>query len=363
MKLSLFRAFPYALLLVGALPLLAACKKTEETPPPPRGVIAFEIKAESRGGGAFYSGEVRPRVESVLAFRIAGKLVERRVELGEVVKAGQLLARLDRTDPTLVAQAAGNQQAAAEAELALARADAERFASLRTQNFVSQAALDGKQTALKAAENRAAAARAQADTASNQAAYADLVADAAGVVSAVLAEPGQVLAVGAPVLRLARLGGDDKDVIISVAENRVRDLKLNREVTISLWANGEKTYRGRVREISPQADPVTRTFSARIGLLDADDEVRLGMTATVVLSGVANNILQVPAPSIVNKDQKSAVWVIGDGGAIELRPVTVAAFREDGAILSGGVRPGEKIVAAGGYKLLPGEKVRILETR
>ncbi|HET6720839.1 MAG TPA: efflux RND transporter periplasmic adaptor subunit, partial [Rhodocyclaceae bacterium] len=210
MNPSAFRAFPSLLLLAGVLPLLAACQKNEVTPPPPRGVIAFEVKAESRGGGAFYSGEVRPRVESVLAFRIAGKLVERRVELGEVVKAGQLLARLDRTDPTLVAQAAGNQQAAAEAELALARADAERFASLRTQNFVSQAALDGKQTALKAAENRAAAARAQADTASNQAAYADLVADAAGVVSAVLAEPGQVLAVGAPVLRVARLGGDDK---------------------------------------------------------------------------------------------------------------------------------------------------------
>lgn len=354
--------FP-AVLLVAALPLFTACKKVEETPLPPRGVIAFEVKAETRGGGMFYSGDVRPRTESALGFRIGGKLVERRVELGDVVKAGQILARLDRTDPALAAQAAVHQKAAAEADLELAKADSRRFESLRAQNFVSQSALDSKLAALKAAENRAAAARAQADTAGNQAAYADLLADTAGVVSAVLAEPGQVLAAGTPVLRLARTGPQDKEVVISVAENRVREFTGTKDVSVSLWANSEKHYRGRVREISPQADPVTRTFSARIAFLDADEDVRLGMTATVSLSGVGVNILQVPSPAIVQQDGKPAVWVLGENGAIALRPVSVAAFREDGAILTSGVKPGEKIVAAGGHKLMPGERVRILETR
>jgi multidrug efflux pump subunit AcrA (membrane-fusion protein) len=118
-----------------------------------------------------------------------------------------------------------------------------------------------------------------------------------------------------------------------------------------------------VREISPQADPVTRTFAVRIALLDADPAVRLGMTASVIQSGAVSNILQVPAPSIVQQNGKPAVWVLGEGGSISLRPVEVAAFREDGVILSGGVKPGEKIVAAGGHKLIPGERVRILETR
>ena len=358
--LSLFRL---PLVLFGLLPVLGACKKVEEAPPPLRGVVAFEVKAESKGGGMFYSGDVRPRVESALGFRIAGKLVERRVELGDVVKAGQVLARLDRTDPALAAQAAGNLQAAADAELDLARADAKRFESLRGQNFVSQAALDAKLAALKAADSRASAARAQADTASNQTGYADLVADSAGVISAVLAEPGQVLAIGAPVFRVARVGAQDKDVVISVAENRVREVSPGREVAVSLWANGEKIYRGRVHEVSPQADPVTRTFTAKVAILDADADVRLGMTATVALSGVAGNILQVPSPSIVQQNGKPAVWVLGEGGATSLREVQVAAFREDGVILSGGLNTGEKIVAAGGHKLMPGERVRILETR
>lgn len=360
-KHSLSRRLPW--LLVGLLPLLGACKTTEETSPPPRGVVAFAVKAESKGGGNFYSGEVRPRVESALGFRIAGKLIERRVEVGDVVKAGQLLARIDRSDPALAAQAAASQKAAAEAELELARSDAKRFESLRGQNFVSQAALDGKLSALKAAENRTAAARAQADVAGNQANYADLRADGPGIVSAVLAEPGQVLAVGAPVLRVARLGAQEKDVLISVAENRVRELSSRGEVVVNLWANSDKLYRGRVREVSPQADPVTRTFAAKIALLDADDDVRLGMTATVALSGVTANILQVPSPSIVQQNGQPAVWILGEGGSINLRPVTVAAYREDGVIISAGLQPGEKIVAAGGHKLVPGERVRILETR
>lgn len=352
-----------AVIVVGVAGLIAGCNKSEPTPLAPRGVVAYQVRAETTGGSMVYSGEVRPRVETSLGFRIAGKMVERRVAVGDRVQAGQLLARLDPTDPVLAAQAAGSQQAAAEAELELARADALRFASLRERNYVSQAALDARQASVKAADNRAAAARAQATSAGNLATYADLVADVAGVVSAVLAEPGQVLAVGAPVIRIARLGGRETDVLISVAENRVRDVSSYRDVSVALWANREKRYRGRVREISPQADPVTRTFAVKIAVLDADDEVRLGMTATVTFGGAVGKTLVVPAPSIVQHEGKPAVWVLGEGGTLTLRPVGVAAYREDGVSIMDGLQAGERIVAAGGHKLLPGERVRVLETR
>jgi RND family efflux transporter MFP subunit len=274
-----------------------------------------------------------------------------------------LLARLDGADPALAAKAAENQQAAAAADFELAKADASRFEALRAQGFVSQAALDARLAARQAAENRLAAATAQADVASNQRGYAELVADAPGVVSAVLAEPGQVLAAGAPAIRLARQGGQDKDALISVAENQVALFRIGRDVRIRLWANGERLFHGRVREVAPQADPVTRTFAVRIGFVDADAEVRLGMTATVQLGMEAEGVIELPSPSIVQQDGKPAVWVIGDGGALSLRPVVVAAFREDGVIVSGGVKAGEKIVAAGGQKIMPGERVRVLEIR
>ena len=363
MNLSLRFFRPPMAALTVVVSMLAGCQNKGEAPLPPRSVIAYEVRAESTTEKAQYSGEVRARLESVLGFRIAGKLIERPVEVGDVVRPGQLLARLDRTDPALAAQAATSLKAAAEAELALAQADARRFVALRHQNFVSQAVLDGKQAVLTAAEGRVAAARAQAESAGNQAAYAELRADSAGVVAAVLAEPGQVMPVGAPVVRVARLGEHDKEVLISVAENRVRDLTPGGEVQVSLWASGGKTYRGRIREVSPQADPVTRTFAARVVLLDADDHVRLGMTASVTLSGVAAKNLQVPPASIVQKDQRPAVWVIGDNGAITLRPVVVDAFRENGVFVSAGVVPGEKIVAAGAFKLMSGERVRIVESR
>jgi membrane fusion protein, multidrug efflux system len=355
----------FALLLLPAA--LAACKEDRSAaPPPPRAVISYEVRAETLDGGLFHSGEVRPRQESALGFRIAGKLVERKVDLGDTVRVGQVIARLDRSDPVLAAQAAGSTLAAAEAELDLARLEATRFASLRAQNFVAQAALDARIATLKSAENRAQAARAQADTAGNQAQYADLVADFAGVVSAVVAEPGQVLAAGSPVVRVARTGPRDREVLISLAESRVADLSKNREVRVSTWADPAKSYRGIVREIAPQADPVTRTYAARVVVVDADDAVRLGMTATVTVAGSASGILRVPSGAIVQKDGQPAVWVLsGDGEVkdLEARKVGVAAFREDGAFLSGGLRPGERIVAAGAHRLQSGEKVRIAETR
>lgn len=351
------------ILALSFLVPLAACGDKPKPPvPSPRVVLAYQVRVGGGAAQAEYSGEVKPRHEAALGFRVAGKLIERRVEVGDSVAAGQVLARLDPADLAQSLKGAQAQLAAAEAERTFARAELERYRGLRAQQFVSQAALDGKETALKSAEEKFRAAAAQRAIAANQAAYAALVSDSAGVVSAVLAEPGQVLAAGQPVIKVARSG--EKEVAIALPENRVAAATHARAVEISLWAAPDKRYRGRVREVAPQADPVTRTFAVRVSLLDADDDVRLGMTARVSLADAGGSApMLIPAGSVFQQGKQAAVWVIATDGRVHLRPVQVSAWREDGAAIQGGLAEGERIVAAGAYKLVEGEKVQVADTR
>jgi len=344
------------LALAAALPL-AGCDKPPPAPPGPRPVVAHVVGGSVAGAEVNYSGEIRPRVEVPLAFRVGGKLLSRTVEVGDRVRAGQVLARLDPADVALAAQNTAAALAAAEAELALASAEVRRTRELKEKNFVSQTLLDAKETTLTAAANRAKGARAQADLARNQQAYAVLLADGEGVVSAIHAEAGQVVAAGQPILRVARLG--EREVAISIPENRVGELQQAGPLAVRLWARGERTYRGRLREIAPQADAVTRTYAARISVLDADDEVRLGMTANVLLPSAAAGVA-VPPGAVLQQGGQPQVWLIGADGKVSARPVEVAAYREDAVLLQSGLRAGERIVAAGVHLLHAGETVQVL---
>jgi len=337
-----------AFLLV--LPLLAACS---EPPPPPAAPKLVRILKVGAGETASetlqrsYSGEVRARIETVLGFRIAGKIVERRVDAGMAVKAGQMLARLDPAD-------AGLQATQAEAQRALAAADLARYRDLKAKNYISASALDAKETAFKAADAQAALAR-------NQAAYTSLVADRNGVIAQVLAEPGQVVSAGQAVFRLAPDG--EREVAIALPENEVGGFKLGQAAEVSFWAAGGATAKpltGRLREISPMADPVTRTYAARVSLKDADPPP-LGMSATVRFpTGVPGATRRlVPLAAIFQKGNQPAVWKIGADGTVTLQAVSVAEFTERGAVIVGGLTGGEQIVAAGVNLLTPGEKVRI----
>lgn len=337
--------------------LVGACAREPAPALPPRLVATQVAGAAAIGGEADYSGEIRPRQETALSFRIGGKLVERSVEVGQSVRPGQILARLDASDVGLNASAARATLAAAESDLAFARAEHERYSDLRARNFVSQAALDAKAAALTAARGKMEAASAQAGLARNQSAYASLAADAAGVVSAVLAEAGQVVAAGQPVLRIARPG--EMEVAISVPENRVAQLRAGDGARISLWAESGPGYAGRVREIAPMADPVTRTYAVRISLLEPGPAVRLGMTANVRLRHAGPAALRLPATALFQQDGRPAVWVVGADQTLALRPVEVASFAEDGVLVSAGVQAGERIVTAGVHKLTAGEKVRL----
>lgn len=345
MKLSLQRGGTLFALFAVSL-LIGGCGREAPPSEPLRPVLTRVLGEPVGSRGATYTGEVRSRYESQLGFRISGKIVARLVDVGAQVRAGDVLARLDPADTAL-------SQAAAVAQLDLAEADVRRYRELRARNFVSQAALDAKETTFKAA-------RAQADLARNQDSYTVLRADHAGIVSQVAAETGQVVAAGQTVVRLAR--ADALEVAIAVPESRVADVRVGQAAIIGLWADEQASFRGVLRELSQVADPLTRTYAARVSFAEPDSRVRLGMTANVTLADEngatppAGN-LSVPLTAIFQQDGKPAVWVVGGDQTLTLRQVAVVAYGETDAVLGGGVKSGERIVIAGVHKLAAGEKI------
>jgi membrane fusion protein, multidrug efflux system len=341
-----------------ALSLSACAEKAEPPKPLPRMVLEHAVLPGSASAQIEYSGEVRARHETSLAFRVAGKMTARLVDVGDRVVADQVLARLDAADLALSSSGAEANLAAVAAERAFAQAEALRYRDLRAQQFVSQALLDAKEAALKSAEERYRALAAQSSLAGNQRAYSTLRADAAGVVVAALAEAGQVVSAGQPVVKVART--DEIEVLVAVPENRVAELARSGELDVTLWAVPEKRYRGRVREIAPQADAVTRTFATRIAILNADAEVRLGQTARVRWSASPGQAAAlIPLGSVFQHGGQPAVWLIGGNGRVHLHSVRVAAWREDGVVVDSGLSGGERIVAAGAHKLVEGEVVQV----
>lgn len=331
-----------ALPILLSLLLLVACSKEAPIADAPRPVKVHVVGAAVADAATRYSGEVRARHETTLGFRIGGKLVERLVDAGARVKAGQPLARLDPADVAL-------QSSQAEVQRKLAEAEALRYRDLRAKNFVSQAVLDAKETAL-------AAANAQAGMARNQAAYSTLTADRAGIVAAVLAEPGQVVAAGQGVLRMAWDG--EREVAIAVPESRYGELKVGDEAVVTLWSTAAgKTYRGRLRELAPSADPGNRTYAARVSIPDADAAAALGMTAWVEFQGAGKTGLRVPIAALIQQGEAATVWVIQADNTVVSRPVKVAALTDAGAEITEGLQPGERIVAAGAHLLRVGETV------
>jgi multidrug efflux system membrane fusion protein len=347
---------PLGMVLVAAA--LSACTAKETPAPSVRPVQLWQIRQGGVVDTAVFAGEVKPRHEADLSFRINGKVVERLVDIGARVKKGDVLARLDPSDVGLQAVAAKASVAAAETEFRFAEAEYHRYEGLLREKFISASALDAKRNARDA--NRAKFEQAQANlaVAQNQATYASLVATENGVITAVNIEPGQVVTPAQVVMKLAR--EDQREVAISVPENRIGELKDGRKLIVSLWANPQKTYAAAVREIAPAVDPVTRTFAVRVAIANPDAGVEWGMTANVgVLGAAPANAAMIPLTAIYQLAGKPAVWRFDPvTNAVNLQPVTVAQYHEDGALVTSGVANGDWIVAAGVHKLLPGQIVR-----
>lgn len=340
-------------LLLGAAIALAACGH-EAPPEAVTPTVLVQPASSDNPGTATFTGEVRARHEADLAFRVGGKLMNRFVDAGTEIRPGQALARLDPADLQLAASAAAAQLAAAESDYATANAERERYAGLLAQKFVSQAAFDAKENARNAARARLDQAHAQSSISSNQSAYGTLTSEYPAIVTAVLAEPGQVLAAGQPVLRVAR--PEEKEVAIAIPEGRVGELRAARDINVTLWAAPQLALHGQVREIAPAADTTTRTYASRIRIIDPPSEVRLGMTARISFGAPAETSLQVPLGAVFDHGQGAQVWVVSEG-KVSARKVSIARYREDGAIIAEGLKNGELVVVAGTNKLSDGQSV------
>ena len=357
-KFSVYLYYSVAFSACALSLLVSGCAKEVVVSEPVRPVLTQKISLTQSVGQDVYAGEVRARHEADLGFRIAGKIVSRPVELGTAVKKGALLASLDPQDVRLGAEAARSQVAVAQTEFEFAKAELDRNKELLERNFISKAVYDAKLNSFNSAQAKLATARSQAAVSANQSAYASLKADFDGTITAVNAEVGQVVATGQPVMKLAKL--DEKEVLINIPENRLADLKKVEYIAVRLWSAPDKIYRGEVREVAPGADATTRTYSAKISIIDAAD-VKLGMTANVILqhSGAANVAL-IPLAALYQRDNRPAVWVVdGKTSQVNLRPIVTGPYREDGVVVLSGLADGEQIVVAGVHKLSPGQAVRL----
>ena len=354
---------PATLTLVTAALLLSACSKPVPTVEPIRAVKVLTVGVEGMRAGGEFAGEVRARVESRLGFRVGGKIVRRQVELGQRVKAGAILAQLDPQDYQLAAQAAKAQVSAALTNRDLAAADFKRYKELRDQNFISGAELERREAALKAAQAQLDQAQAQGSAQGNQAGYTTLVADVSGVVTAVEAEPGQVVAAGTPVVRIAQDG--PRDVVFAVPEDKVAQIKLGSGVDVRAWG-AQSAIHGVVREVAASADPVTRTFAIKVAL-PTQDALALGATVTVVPQALDRSgvqVIKLPTSALRQDGHSSAVWVLDTASmTVKLQPIQIATADGNDVVVAGGLQPGMQVVAAGVHVLSPGQKVTVYKEK
>lgn len=352
------RAAWAAMLPMAALTLLA-CSKAAPPEEPVRAVKVMTVRHASLNATQEFSGEVRPRIESRLGFRVAGKLVSREVELGQRVKAGQVLARLDPQDYRLATDAAQAQMGAAVTNRDLAAADFKRFKELREQNFISGAELERRDAALKAAQAQVDQAQAQLASQRNQGSYTTLVADAAGVVTAVEAEPGQVVSAGLPVVRVAQDG--PRDAVFAVPEDKLALMRQGSAVDVRVWP-GQTQLVGRVREVSASADPVTRTYQVKVAL-EGKQPPPLGATVTVfpkLRSEQRVAAIKLPTSALRQDGQTTAVWVLDPKTmTVASQAIQIATADGNEAVVAAGLQDGQLVVSAGVHVLSPGQKVTI----
>jgi RND family efflux transporter MFP subunit len=345
-----------------AVLLLAACAEQApiaavEAPRPVRTVV---VAPQSTVAALTLPGEVRPRVESRLGFRVGGKLAQRTVSVGDTVAPGQVLARLDPTDLAPALQAQQAQVLAVRTDRDLAAVELERLRSLRAQNFIAQAALDRQQAALDAADARLRAAEAQQQQARNAIDFQVLRADVAGVVTAVEAEAGQVVAAGQAVVRVARAG--EYEIAINVPEPALAVARATRDWTVTVPALGARTLPGRLREVSPIADPASRTYAARIALSGGLDGVALGMSTVVQAARPAETAFVLPLSALQSTDGAPRVWRVDPKtGTVEPVAVRTAGLLDDAVRVVDGLAAGDRIVTAGANLLRPGQAVRLVD--
>lgn len=340
---------------------LAACSDAKSDAPPPRAerpVYVAQIHYGPEAEARTFVAAIKPRIETDQGFRVAGKVARRLVDVGERVTAGQVLATLDDVDLKLQLEQAQAEENAARISLEQTMADEARGAALHKDGWTAQSAFDKLHSAAEEARGRARRAARAVQLAQNAVAYSELRADAAGVVTATFVEPGSVVSVGAPAIRVARLG--EKEALIAAPESLL-DLVRRGDARVTLWSAPGHVYHARLRELAPAADATTRTYAARFSLPDADEAVALGMSATLSLQDPKSpSVAKVPLAALFNQGDGPALWQIKADGTLALTHVRVARYDGETAYVTGGIAENATVVALGVQKLEAGEKVRIM---
>lgn len=306
-----------------------------------------------------YSGEVRGRYETLLAFQVGGKIVQRFVELGSVVKQGDALMQIDAKDIRQTVNMASAQVYSAQSQKKLAASNLERYRQLYEQNAISKAQYEQFLSAYEVASAAASQASAQYEQGANQLDYSILRASKAGIISAISVETGQVVGAGQAVLTLVQDG--EREVEINVPESRIAAMRRTTEINVRLWALPEALIKGKVREIAPMADAVTRTYRVRISLINPPEALTLGMTASVATKDADSSAaygFEVPLSAIYQAGQQPSVWIV-QNDTVALRSVQTGKFGKTTLQVTGGLKAGDTIVVSGVHKLREGQKIRL----
>ncbi len=340
---------------------LAGCGKKQEQADDAsldRPVLVSQPRIAAQSQPREFAATIRPRVESDLGFRVTGKVVKRFVQAGQKVKAGDALAALDENDLKLQKEQADAELAAAKMAFAQAQGDEKRALALKKNGWTTDAALDRIKAAAQEARGRLQRAERALEMARNSLDYATLRADGDGVVTQTLIEPGQVVAAGQTAIRVAHSG--ELEAAVSLPEDYIA-LADKGAATLTLWSNKDKTYQAKLRELSPSADPATRTFAARYSIIDPDPSIALGMSATLsVATPGGETVMSVPLSALYNQGGGPAVWKVGPDGRLALMPVKLVRYDSDAALVAGGLSTGDQIVVLGVHKLEAGKKVRVM---
>jgi RND family efflux transporter MFP subunit len=348
---------------VVLLTLLAACQRQVEPPAPEiRPVRALTIDKRATSGTVALTGTVQAQTEINQSFRIDGRLVERTVDIGDSVKTGQLIARLDPQNEESALQSVRAQLAGANAQLVEARSNFARMSELVVEDAVSRAQYDQAKALLQSAEAQVQSVQGQLNLAQNRLSYTRLFSDVAGVVTARGPQPGEVVSAGRMIIQVAREGA--RDAVFDVPGQVKDSVPKNPDFSVVLSDDPKVTAAGRVREVSPRADPVTGTFAVRVRLIDPPPAMRLGSTVTGRIQLDAVTGITIPAAALVRADGKTAVWVFdAKTGTVSLRNIAVRASDAALVQVASGLSPGDIVVTAGVQALRPGQKVRLLETQ
>ncbi|WP_377292088.1 efflux RND transporter periplasmic adaptor subunit [Rhizobium sp. SG2393] len=348
------------LLLALSAGLLAGCSEEKAEAPAPviRPVKVVEVKGAEGVRKLDYSGRIRARSEMALGFRVAGKITERRVNIGDRVKAGDVLARIDATDYRLSVETAKANLAAAERQVATAQSAERRASDLFAKNVASKSQLEEAENGVSQAISLRDSAKSTLSQAENQVRYTDLTAVEDGIVTATQGEQGLVVAAGTPVVTVAR--DSEKEVQIAVPETEIAAFAVGKAVTVGLWSDRDLALTGKVREVAGSADPTSRTFDVRISVPD-NDHVRLGMTAFVFTTADEDkDFITIPLAALAEKDKQPIVWTVArESETVHARKVEVAEFADQGVHIAKGLEAGDLVVAAGTQFMAENLKVKL----